>query len=207
MQVTRQLQARKKSKRWREGDTLTARLSYVDGRDQRTVELVNGKPAPTGIWRWRAPLTTEGEFGTLLERIFADRSDTTFRWNRWDEIRGHRVAVFDFWIDRDHSTLELSWGPLGTAVVAYSGSISADPASGAVLRVIETASNIPPELETESVSTIVDYDTVAVGTAEYLLPVCATVSLVTNRDRVRNEIEFKDYRKFEAESTITFAQH
>jgi hypothetical protein len=49
-----------------------------------------------------------------------------------------------------------------------------------------------------------DYDFNDVGGAEYLLPLKAELELEAYSIQYRNEIEFRDYRKFTAESTLTF---
>jgi hypothetical protein len=53
-------------------------------------------------------------------------------------------------------------------------------------------------------TTTINYGKIDIGGKNYLLPVHATVMVVTNVERDRNEIDFTGYRKFEAESTITY---
>lgn len=204
VQVTHQFEAGKKQTRWRKGDTLTAKLVFSNGREERSLERVNDRPVERGSWRWRAPLSTEGEFGILLGTVFGSMSRASFVWNRWDMVRGRRVAVFDYSIDKEHSTLKLSLGDVAAAVIPYHGSIYADASTGAIWRITNGASELPPELQTDSISTAVDYDEVAIGGSTYLLPVEAAVYLTTHSRGIRNVIEFTNYRKFEAESKITY---
>jgi hypothetical protein len=203
MQVTRQFEAGRKSKHWSKGDTLTSKLSFNQGHEQRTLELVNGKQVKPGRKRWRTPLVTESEFGTLLGQVLGDNG-TAFTWSRWDTLRGRRVAVFDYIVDKQHSTLTLSLSDLVKAVIPYHGSVYADPANGTVWRISDTSTEIPPALETREISTTVEYNEIQIGGAQYLLPLQATVSLLLDRKKIRNEIAFQDYRKFEADSEITF---
>ena len=204
IQVTRQLEAGVKSDRWHKGDTLVSKLSFNQGREQRILDAVNGKPVRGGESRWRAPLRTEGEFGILLSRVLGPESEAWFTWSRWETLRGKRLAVFDFSVDKQHSTLSLSLSDLAKAIVPYSGSIYADPESGAVWRITDAARDIPAKLLTRAISTTIDYDEIPIGDKKYLLPVEAVVSLILEHKKVRNELEFHDYRKFEADSAITF---
>lgn len=204
-QVTRQFEAGRRPTHWHKGDTLTSKLIYSEGHEQRTLELVNNKPVGRGTRPWRTPLITEGEFGLLLDNIFGSASNTAFTWKGWDTIAGRRVAIFDYSIDVEHSTLKLSLSDLAKALVPYHGSVYADPSTGAIWRITNTISDIPAEIQTKSVSTTVDYDEVAIGAKKYLLPVRAIVVMETDARNIRNEIEFSKYRKFEAESSITFA--
>jgi hypothetical protein len=204
VQVTRQLEAGKKSNRWHQGDTLVSTLMFSQGREHRTLKSVNGKPIVSARKRWHTPLVTEIEFGMLLSRVLGPNSEAFFTWSRWDTLRGKRLAVFDYTVDKQHSTLTLSLSDLAKAVVPYRGSVYADPVTGAVWRITDRASDIPLELMTREISTTVDYGEVQIGDKKYLLPLEAAVSLLLDTKKVRNELEFQGYRKFEADSVITF---
>ncbi len=204
MQTVRQWESNIKGKRWHEGDMLVSRLSFHDGEERRALELVNGKPVEAAHKRWRMPLTTEGEFGILLSQILGQHSEASFQWNRWEILAGKRMAVFDFSVDREHSTLRLRLSDLAHAVVPYSGSVYADPETGAVWRISDKASDIPAALQTREIGTTVDYAEVKIGESVYLMPSQATVTLLLSSSRIRNEIEFTDYRKFAANSVIQF---
>lgn len=204
MQQNTQMEAGKKSDRWKKGDVLTSRLTFNDGKEQRNLELVNGKQLHQVRKRWRTPLVTEGEFGVLLSRVLGPDSEAVFTWNRWDSLRGRRVAVFDYTVDKAHSTLSLRLSDLAKAIIPYHGSVYADPSLGAVFRITDTATDIPRSLRTEQISTEIDFDEVAIGGATYLLPTEAVVSVLLPRSKVRNELSFRDYRKFEAQSDIKF---
>jgi hypothetical protein len=204
MQQNTQMEAGRKSNRWKKGDVLTSRLTFNDGKENRTLELVNGKQLQQVRKRWRTPLVTEGEFGVLLSRVLGPDSEAVFTWNRWDSLRGRRVAVFDYVVDRAHSTLSLRLSDLAKAIIPYHGSVYADPDLGAVLRITDTATDIPKSLRTEQIATEIDFDAVSIGDATYLLPAEAVVSVLLPRSKVRNELTFRDYRKFEAQSDIKF---
>ncbi len=204
-QVTRQFEAGKKPKHWHKGDTLTAKLVYNEGREERTLEFVNNRPVTTHPGFWRRPLVTEGEFGMLMERVFGSITDADFTWAGWQLIRGRWLAEFDYAIDKQHSTLSLTLGDTVKAIVPYHGSVYADPNTGAIWRITSNPADIPPELQTRSIATVIDYDDVTIGGQSYVLPAQAVVVLVTLSNHIRNEIYFTNYRKFEAESRITYA--
>ena len=71
-------------------------------------------------------------------------------------------------------------------------------------RITDTASDIPPALLTRAISTAIDYGEVLIGEKKYLLPIEATAALLLETKKVRNEMEFQSYRKFEADTVITF---
>ena len=202
--TTEQFQAGKKSEHWHKGDTLTSTLTFNQGKEHRNLELVNDKPIKPGIKRWRTPLTTEGEFGILLSNVFGEASAASFQWNGWQAIGDKRLAVFDFSIDQEHSTLRLSRSDLAHAVVPYHGSVYGDAESGVIWRITDGASGLPADLDTQAISTTIDYGPVQIGQGSYMLPTHASVSLEMRDKKVRNDMTFQDYRKFESQSTITF---
>lgn len=202
-QVTEQLEAGKKPTKWRKGDTIVSKLVFNQGREQRSLELVNDKPVERSYFV-RRPLVTEGEFGVLLANIFNEKTEAAFSWNGWQTLRGRRLAVFDFDVSKEHSTLRLSLSDLAHATVPYRGSVFADPNTGAVFRIMNSAYDIPPNVRTRSIATTIDYDQVAIAGRDYLLPIEASILLDTGSHHVLNRLAFRGYHKFEADSTITY---
>ena len=204
-QITHQFEAGRRPNHWHKGDTLTSKLVFSQGHEDRTLQLVNDKPVMPGMKSWRTPLTTEGEFGVLLGSVFGSFSDTSFAWRGWEVLRDKRLAVFDYSIDAAHSTLKLSLSDLAQAVVPYHGTVYADAATGGIWRITQNASHIPPEVRTRNISTTIDYGEVPIRAVVHLLPVKASVFLTTDTDVIRHEIEFTNYQKFETDSKITYA--
>ena len=203
-QVTRESESGGKQGRWRKRDTVVSTLSFHDGREERTLETVNGKKVKPGTQRGSLPLNTEGEFGMLLNRVLGKESEAYFKWNRWEAVRGKQLAVFDFQVDKERSSMTLQLSKVAKATVAYGGSVYADPLTGGIWRISYAAKDIPPEIQTRQIGTTVDYAETAIGTKTYLLPTEATVTLVLWLKDIRNEMAFQSYRKFEAASSITF---
>ncbi|SRR5579884_1803260 len=202
-QTTEQFEAGKKPKHWHKGDTLISQLVWDQGREQRTLKLVNNRPvAQHPIWR--SPLVSEGEFGNLLDTVLGDSSEAVFQWKGWDAVAGKRTGVIEYRVDQQHSTLRLSLGSAET-VVAFHGLIYADADNGTVWRITNEAENFPAELRTKSILRLVDYDEVQIAAKRYVLPVHATVWLDTGENNLRNELRFENYRKFEADSRISFS--
>ena len=203
VQVTEQFQTGKKGENWKQLDSLTSKLVFAGGQEHRTLELVNGRK-PNGSHFTRRPLITNGEFAILIANIFSESSQAAFAWKGWQLLQGQRCAVFSYRIDREHSTMKLGLSDLASAIVPYEGLVFADASTGSIRRVTNEANDIPPEVRTRRIATTIDYWPVTVGKNIYLLPSDASVEIAIPTGRVRNELHFRDYQKFEAQSTITF---
>lgn len=202
-QTVEQFEANRKAKHWRKGDSLTAQLVWDQGRERRTLQMVNNR-ALSERTLWRSPLVSEGEFGNLLDSVLGSPSHAVFSWHGWENVGEKRVGVFEYHVDQQHSSLRLTLGSVQT-VVAFQGLVYTDETSGTVWRITNNASEIPSELRTKSISRAVDYSEVAIGDMHYVLPVHATILLDTGTGNIRNELHFEQYRKFSADSHISFA--
>ena len=204
-QKTEQFSGNKKGSKWKQGDTVESRLLFADGREKRTLARINGRePTPGAHRSARRPLTTEGEFGVLLANVLGAGSQADFKWEGWRSLDGRVVALFSYAMDREHSTLKLTLSDLAQAVVPYRGQVVADPANGEVWRITSEATEIPEQLDTRSIATTIDYQPVTIGGIRYLMPSKAVVLLITRSQRIRNELSFSGFQKFETGSTIKF---
>jgi hypothetical protein len=141
-----------------------------------------------------------------MEAILRPGNGATFQRNGDDQIRNRSAVVFKFEIPRERS----DWRVAQVTQLyypAFRGSIWIDKETSRVLRIEQEARGLPSLFPLDTVETSTDYDFVrlAVG-KEFLLPVEAEV-LSCERGTsscTRNKIEFRNYRKFAADSEVTF---
>jgi hypothetical protein len=88
----------------------------------------------------------------------------------------------------------------------FTGSIWIDKESYRVLRIELSAHSFPAAFPLDTVESATDYDFVLIGASKYLLPVHSeALSCVRGTgDCSRNVIDFRNYRKFSADTSITF---
>jgi len=205
-QVVHRFQDPRRNGRWQSLDVLTVRLSYAGRREDYKLVEINGKPTLLDYMNTEGP-TSKGEFGTLLLLLFHPDIQTEFRWKGWTTIRKQRAAVFSYKVDRAHSQFEVRYGAVDQGpndiIVPYYGEVAFLPESGDVLRVSQHAV-LPLNFAIKESSGEVEYDYTEVGGRRFLLPVSAEILMATSRYKTRNFVEFKDYRKFQTETTITF---
>jgi hypothetical protein len=148
-----------------------------------------------------------GEFGTSLYAVFDPRSHGEFRWKGWTTLRKRRAARFTFHIARENSIYRIQYGPLSSVsneiIVPYHGEVYVDDETHLVLRLTQQAEITQSFPINENESTV-DYEFAAVGGKQYLLPSHAHVRTRSGRFVAENNVEFREYRRFQTEANIIF---
>jgi hypothetical protein len=189
---------------WQAIDVVTADVVAEDGKETYKNILVNGKPTKsvdkTGSW-------SEGEFASTLQAILSPASDALFTNKRSTMIANRSAFRYDYSIEQPRSnwTVEAqsaSYRP------AYGGAIWIDKETSRVLRIEMSARNMPKSFPLDQVESTIDYDFVLLGAQKFLLPSHSeALSCVRGTsDCSRNVIEFRNYRKFGADASITFGE-
>jgi hypothetical protein len=205
---------------WSRTDTLTVKLTYFEHLEDYKLVLRDGKPTVLDFMNVGGP-TSKGEFGTLLLLIFHPKSEAEFRWKGWGTVHKRRAAVYAYKIDQEHSSYRVSFGVVldgpDSILAPYHGEVYVDPESGQIVRATQVA-EMPANFPITQSTTSIDYDYRDVSGRQYLLPVRAEVRIESMRTlpgigrglrrsvkfRGMNEVEFKDFRKFQTESSISF---
>lgn len=205
----RQLTTRYESDRpkdgWQAIDTISADLAYEDGHESYTNIKVGNKEQKGSMEDVGGSWST-GEFASLLDDLFDPYTAATFRKSGQDTISGRSATTFKFDVTREHS----HWRVIMAAQLyypAFRGTVWIDRETSRVLRLEIESRNMPLLFPLAKVEEAVDYDFVRLAAPQpFLLP---TVSEVLSCQQgsshcSRNRIEFRNYRKFGAESGITF---
>jgi hypothetical protein len=115
------------------------------------------------------------------------------------------VYVFHYQVPRTRSHWSLTYQPTSeTIVTGYQGLIYIDKEAERVLRIAMSSYDIPSGFPIQEARTRLDYDYTEIGGHEFLLPLKAQVRMRQEKHLIRNDVEFRLYRKFSAESTLTF---
>jgi len=188
------------TKDWELQDKLELELTYrIDKGEEVNLLRVNGKPARQS-YQELGGSTSTGEFGSILTGLFSPRSKAEFTEVKREVFRGRSTVVYDFNVRRANSTTQLGdRESRQKTMVGYSGSVWIDTENKYVLRIEESANEIPAGFPVTLSENAVEYDWATIGGERYLLPVRAEVLLGRDSQRLytRNVIEFRDYRKFE----------
>lgn len=188
---------------WRLMDTLTARLSYFERKEDYKLVLVNSKMVNVGYEDVGGAIR-RGDFGTMLRDVFEPKYNARFQWERWTTLRGRRTHVFSYVAPQPSSDLTIAYERTDVVKVGYKGLIYVDRDTNMVTRIVQEAIDIPPTFPISQASTVLDYDYIDISGSQHLLPLRAVTRTRASKLLTKNETEFRLYRKFSAEATVTF---
>lgn len=189
---------------WQAVDVVTAEVAVVNGKEDYRNILVNGR-APqrpietTGSW-------STGEFYVTLEDILSPATAAAFVAHGSDTIAGRDAWLYDLSVVKENSHWSLVTPDGSKYNPAYSGSIWIDKETRRVLRIEERASGLPRDFLYNKADSTVEYGFVRIEGKQYLLPVTSgnSACFTGSANCVKNEIEFRNYRKFTADSDISY---
>jgi hypothetical protein len=193
---------------WRMLDTLTIKLSYFDQREDHTLVLVNGKPSEKTYTDLGGAISA-GEFALMQQQIFDPASGTDFTWKKWNKAGKRQAATYLYRVDVAHSRFMLDFlssTGLTQDIVGYHGTVEVDRETGNVLSLTYFADAIPKTCPITLTNTRVTYDFADVGGKQYLLPASSETEMRSRELWTRNRAEYRDYRKFSADSTVRFGE-
>jgi hypothetical protein len=193
---------------WKHRDTIAELLRYADNQETRTMLERNGQRT-TMLQRSELDpswLTSVGEFGGLLNNVFLPSSKAEFEWKESAALGTGTLQVLSYRVARENGTIGINGGN-GTVAAGFHGLVYIDSASGGVRRITLEADDLPRNFSIHAASMTVEYDYVAIGEHDYLMPMRATVSLQRGRKQSDlNEITFRNYRRYASQAKITVAQ-
>jgi VWFA-related protein len=185
--------------KWIHIDSIAELLRFHDNSESRQTLEVNGKRSALehDDLRGKNGALSWGEFGGVLSAVFQPASKADFQWQETDAIGSNTLQVLAYRVTPDNS----SWGLAGNdnwkLYPGFHGLLYIDSATRSVRRITLEADNLPRDFSIHAASIMVDYDYVAIGAHDYLMPIRGTVSLRQGKkEGVLNEIEFRDYKRY-----------
>lgn len=204
IQITRRYVAPPATESWQLADTIQEQLSYVDGREDYKVVLVNNLPVTNLSHHQLGGAVSSGEFATMLYQIFKPETETEFEWARWATLRGRRMHVYSFRVRQARSEYSIHDEASGRTMIAgYRGLIYADAETRMVMRIKMDCEGLQ-DFPIQRVGLELDYDNVEIAGQQYVLPLRFVLSSGSSSYASKNEVEFRRYQKFGAEASISF---
>lgn len=203
-QHTMRYMSNAKPPQWQAIDIVTAEVAVLKGKEDYRKISINGKPTnrpieKTGSW-------STGEFATTQQDILAPFTAAKFVKRGQQRVVGRDTVVYDYTVKQQNSHWSIIPQNSKSYNPPYKGAIWIDKETKRVLRIEQKATSFPDDFEFNRAEVTLEYDFVRIGGRQVLLPVrsenivCQTGGTACSR----NELNFRNYRKFGAESAITF---
>jgi hypothetical protein len=208
VEMTRQFADPRAQDNYRSIGTILAKVAYKEGQENYQVYSVNGKLVDQTMMSVKGGAVSTGEFGSMMREIFDPKSAAEFNWDHWGTLRGRRMAVFSYFIDSGHSSYNITYGQdekeQQRIITAYQGLVYADPDTGEIDRIKFVAVDIPKSFPVTATTETLDYDLVDISGQKYICPLMANLWMKSSDGALKNEIQFRNYRKFSSDFNIKY---
>jgi hypothetical protein len=189
---------------WQGSDSFIARVSYNEGHEDYKVVSQGSKQVNDLDIRKMGGAVSQGEFGSMMREIFEPSSETRFDWDHWGTLRGAPVYVFRYDVDLGHSRFSMQWENDEPVILAYRGLVYVDKGTERIVRITQIPYNIPSSYPVKASETVLDYTNQKIEDREFLLPAKVVWTSRNIRYLNKNEVDFRLYKKFGADTTIKF---
>lgn len=197
--ISRYSDATGKGKFWSAVDSLMVLLSYYGREEHYRLVQVDHRPADDGSYESLPGAISQGEFGSMLTRVFDPSVAAAFAWHSAQTLRNRPLQVYSYKVAPANSTLSLTYvngSDTGQMVAGYHGLVYIDPVSGAIFRVTQEADGLKAFPLTFAGATL-DYDYASIEGQPYLLPFKAETLMRAGDVITRNVVDFESYQKFD----------
>jgi hypothetical protein len=192
--------------KWRHKDSIAELLRYHGKAETRVTLEVNGLRSNSKREELKGTIS-EGEFGGALNVVFRPESKADFQWKETAALGSGTVQVLGYSVARENSSFGLTDSNNQQITVSFHGLVYIDSATKGVRRITLETDHVPDDFSIHSTAMTVDYDYVAIGAHDYLMPIRGTVSTKQGKRRaVLNEIEFRDYRRYASKTRISYGE-
>jgi hypothetical protein len=191
---------------WQGSDSFIARVSYNDSHEDYKVVSQGSKQVNDLDIRKMGGAVSQGEFGSMMREVFEPSSEARFDWDHWGTLRGAGVYVFRYDIDLAHSRFSMQWENDEPAIFAYRGKVFIDRATDRIVRITQIPYNMPSSYPVKASETVLDYTNQKIEDREFLLPAKVVWISRNIRSLNKNEVDFRLYKKFGADTTIKFEE-
>jgi hypothetical protein len=188
---------------WSPSDRIAEKLSFVDHKESYEPISHNDNAMFGKTWETLGGALSRGDWASLLGEIFDPQSATDFRWSRWGNLDGKLYHVFEYRIDKEHSKLTIEHAKQERVTPAYHGLIYV-PAKASVIWRVTVEPEMPADFPIQDIHEVMKYDYADISGQRYLLPIASEVTMRSGRIANRNEIDFRRYQKYSADTSIKF---
>jgi hypothetical protein len=211
-QVTSLFHSTSKPIRWIPEGIISAEIEYEEGSEAYSDIRINGRRPPTApdtadpeYMRSLDKAWSTGDFESIAHCVFSELTDGDFHKSGSENEKGREIVRYEFNGRRSSGCI----GVLHRSEVAYpayKGMLQADSQTGEILHIEIEATDMPAGFPMDRAERSMTFRKVQVGTTEYLLPATAYWfgCFRNSYSCFLNRIDFRNYRRFESETTVRF---
>ncbi|HXJ39024.1 MAG TPA: hypothetical protein VNH18_07085 [Bryobacteraceae bacterium] len=188
---------------WTPADRIVEKLSYFDQKEKYEAITVNENPMYGKTWESLGGSISRGEFGSLLRDVFEESTAADFEWDHWGRLRNRLCYVFKYHVSTGRSRYSVDYERKQQAVPGYHGLIYVEKGPNVITR-LTIEPEMPSGFPVQEIHQTIDYNYVDISGRQYLLPLYSQVQSRAGRFGSRNEIEFRRYQKYAADTSIKF---
>ncbi len=188
---------------WTPEDRIVEKLTFFDHKENYELNQRNDESLIGKSWETLGGSISRGEWATLLAEVFEPATNTDFHWLRWGTLRGQLTHVYQYRVEQQNSQETISYQNEQRITAGFHGLVYIQKGTNAILRITITP-DIPASFPVQDVDQTVDYDYQKIGTETFLLPLRSQVQMRDGHVASRNEIEWRQYRKYSADTSITY---
>ncbi len=205
VQITRRYYDPSGLEAWHQSDVLHAKLSYFEQKETYQLMSINGVPPKLDMSMDKVGGSrSSGEFGSLLKMVFEDKSHARFQFERLGKLRDQLTYVYSYFIAQPDSSYQLVYEDKQDYRPALRGTIHVDKETQVIVRLTLEAVDVPQSFPIQGTNLTLDYSFQTISDQQFLLPLRAEIKSRSIRLLTKNEMEFKLYRKFGADTSIKF---
>ena len=188
---------------WSPSDRIVAKLSYFDQREKYDLLSENENSLVGKQYESVGGSISTGEFGSVLKDIFDPSSDAEFHWARWATVRGQLAHAYTYVIDQPHARRTVDYNHDQQTTPGYHGEVFILKGPNTIVR-LTVEPDMPPGFPIQEIHETIDYSYVDISGQKFWLPLKSGLIMRNDRNGTKNEIEWRGYRKYSADTSITF---
>jgi hypothetical protein len=184
-------------------DIIEEQLTFSNQKETYQVLAFNGQKV-TGVEHAEVSgVIVGGEFGTLLSKIFDPQTGAQIRFDGLAKLRGQKVVVFSYLVPQSQG-MRFSQRSRHAVDLAFQGLVYADAGTKQVLQITMKCVGFRGDYQIKEFRLLLEYKPALVAGQEYMLPFHSEIHVRDDKATVTSEIDYTRYRKFVADSTLTF---
>jgi hypothetical protein len=188
---------------WSPSDRVVAKVSYFDQKEKYDLISDNDNSLVGKQYESVGGSISTGEFGSVLKDIFDPASAAEFHWERWATVRGELAHAYTYVIDQPHARRTVDYNHSQQTTPGYHGEVFILKGSNTVVR-LTVEPDMPPGFPIQEIHQTIDYSYVDISGQKFWLPLKSDLIMRSDRNGSKNEIDWSSYRKYSADTSITF---